>query len=175
MHKKRNKTLTILFSLIPGGGQMFMGFMKLGVSLMSLFFLLLFLSSWLNIGPLLYALPVLWFYSFFSSINMAWADEQPFSELKDRYCWTSESFSQMNKRLSGRGGLYIGILLLFFGIYLILNKLAQHLYASLRVEIADALLSIVSVFPQIFLGAVIVIIGIRLIIGKRRELNKHDE
>ncbi len=174
MHKKRNKALTILFSLIPGGGHMFMGFMKLGVSLMSLFFLLLFLSSWLNIGPLLYALPVLWFYSFFSSINMAWADDQQFSELEDHYCFKAESFSQVNKRLSGRGGLYIGMLLLFFGIYLIFSKLIQNLYSSLRVEIADMLLNVVNVLPQIFLGAIIVIIGVRLIIGKRRELKKYD-
>ncbi len=174
MRKKRNKTLTILFSLIPGGGHMFMGFMKLGVSLMSLFFLLIFLSSWLNIGPLLYALPVLWFYSFFSSINMAWAGEQQFSETEDRYCFSAESFSHVNKRLSGRGGLYIGILLLFFGIYLIISKLVQSLYSSLQAEIADALFRVVDVFPQIFLGAIIVLIGVRLIIGKRRELNKHD-
>lgn len=174
MRKKRNKTLTVLFSLIPGGGHMFMGFMKLGVSLMSLFFLLIFLSSWLNIGPLLYALPVLWFYSFFSSINMAWVDDTQFFEFEDRYCFTTESFSQVNKRLSGRGGLYVGILLLFFGIYLILSKLVQNVYSMLRVEIADALTNIVYVFPQIFLGAIIVIIGVRLIIGKRRELNKHD-
>ena len=174
MYKKRNKALTIIFSLIPGGGHMFMGFMKLGVSLMALFFLLIFLSSWLSIGPLLYALPVLWFYSFFSCINMAWADEQQFSEFEDRYCFTAEDFSQMNKRLSGRGGLYIGILLLFFGIYLIFSKLVQQLYSSLRVEIAQALSDVVYVFPQIFVGIVIVIIGVRLIIGKRRELKKND-
>lgn len=174
MQKKRNKALTILFSLIPGGGHMFMGFMKLGVSFMSLFFLLIFFSSWLNIGPLLYALPVLWFYSFFSSINMAWADERQFSEFEDGYCFSSDNFSQVNRRLSGRGGLYFGILLLFFGIYLILSKVVQNLYSSLRVDIADTLTNIVYVFPQIFLGAVIVIIGVRLIIGKRRELNKHE-
>lgn len=174
MPKKRNKALTVFFSLLPGGGHMFMGFMKLGVSLMSLFCLLIFLSSWLGIGPLLYALPVLWFYSFFGSINMAWADEQQFATFVDRYLIRTESFSQANARLSGHGRLYCGILLLFFGVYLILDRLVSRLYPVLQPQIADLVYGIASVFPQIFLGAVVIIIGIRLIIGKRKELKKRD-
>ncbi len=69
MIKKKGKFLTTIFSCIPGGGQMYMGFMKEGLSLMGMFFFILFLSSWLNIGPMLYVLPVLWFYSFFDAMN----------------------------------------------------------------------------------------------------------
>ena len=36
---KRNKFLTFLFSLIPGGAEMYMGFMKMGASLLSIFLL----------------------------------------------------------------------------------------------------------------------------------------
>ena len=37
MIKKKNAILTFIFSLVPGAGEMFMGFMKQGVSLMSMF------------------------------------------------------------------------------------------------------------------------------------------
>ena len=172
MLRKQNKTLTVFFSLLPGAGHMFMGFMKRGVSLMSLFFLIIFLSSWLGIGPLLYVLPVLWFYAFFDSINMAWADDQEFSRLEDYYLFNPDSFAPL--KFSGRGSLYFGILLVFFGAYLILSKLVSRFYSLMRPEIADLFHGIVSVFPQMFLGVIIIWIGIRLIAGKKKELEKHD-
>lgn len=174
MQRKQSKALTVFFSLLPGAGHMFMGFMKRGISLMSLFFLIIFLSSWLGIGPLLYALPVLWFYAFFDSINIAWADDQEFSTLDDHYLFKTEALSHVNEKLFGHGSLYCGIILLFFGIYLILSKLISEFDSLLRPEIADFLSNTVAVFPQFFLGVVIILIGIRLIIGKKKELEKRD-
>lgn len=167
MPKKQNKTLTVIFSFLPGAGHMFMGFMKRGVSLMSLFFLIIFLSTWLETGPLLYALPVLWFYSFFDSINMAWANDQEFAGFQDGYLFKSESLSRFNEKISNRGALYGGILLVFFGVYLILRKLVAWFCFEL-------LSGVVAVFPQIFLGIVIILIGFWLIVGKKRELEKRD-
>lgn len=37
MIKKKNAILTFIFSMLPGAGEMYMGFMKQGVSLMSMF------------------------------------------------------------------------------------------------------------------------------------------
>ena len=54
MKAKRNSFFTFLFSLLPGAGHMFMGFMKIGVSLMAAFTLVIFLASWLNISQLLF-------------------------------------------------------------------------------------------------------------------------
>ena len=39
MRHKKNRFWTFLFSLFPGAGEMYMGFMKQGVSLMTLFLL----------------------------------------------------------------------------------------------------------------------------------------
>lgn len=50
--------------MLPGAGHMYMGFMNMGVSFMSVFFFVIFLSTWLDIGPLLFILPLIWFYSF---------------------------------------------------------------------------------------------------------------
>ena len=174
MPRKQNKTLTVFFSLLPGAGHMFMGFMKRGVSLMSLFFLTIFLSSWLGIGPLLYVLPVLWFYSFFDSVNIAWADDPEFSEMEDRYLFKSENLDHLNQRLSGHGGLICGILLVFFGVYLIGSKMLSEFEAMLRPEVREALRGVFSLLPQLFLGVVIIWLGVRLIAGKKKELENRD-
>ena len=47
--KKKNKFFTFCFSLFPGAGEMYMGFMKAGVSLMLLFFLALLIPTVLRL------------------------------------------------------------------------------------------------------------------------------
>ena len=65
MTRKKNKLLTFLWSLIPGAGEMYLGFFKMGTSLMALFLLLLSFSGFLNFYVLSLLSPVVWFYSFF--------------------------------------------------------------------------------------------------------------
>lgn len=174
MPKKRNKVWTVLFSALPGAGHMFMGFMKRGLSLMSLFFLIIFLSSWLGIGPLLYILPVLWFYSFFECLNLTCTSDEEFAKTEDQYLFHLENFSGMNERLSKRAGFYFGIILLFFGLYLIADRLLSQFQFALLPQVAEYLGGILSVFPQMFVGVVIILFGIRLIRGKKEELEQHD-
>ena len=51
MTKKKSGFLTFCFSLMPGAGEMYMGFMKQGVSIMAFFWLLIFLAAFFNMGP----------------------------------------------------------------------------------------------------------------------------
>ena len=37
MYRKKNKFLTFIFALLPGAAEMYMGFMKMGLTLLSLF------------------------------------------------------------------------------------------------------------------------------------------
>ena len=48
--KKKNRFLTFCFSMLPGAAEMYMGFMKTGVSLMSLFMLVIMVAIWMNQG-----------------------------------------------------------------------------------------------------------------------------
>ncbi len=66
-----NSFLTFLFSLVPGGGQMYMGLMKRGMQIMALFFAIFTLTIGLDIPsigiPLLF---LVWFYNFFDTIHI---------------------------------------------------------------------------------------------------------
>ena len=70
MTRKKSGFLTFCFSLIPGAGEMYMGFMKLGISIMAVFWLLIFLAAFFGMGPLLFILPILWVYSFLNVPNI---------------------------------------------------------------------------------------------------------
>ena len=50
---RKSRILTFLFGLMPGAGQMYLAYMKRGVSLMSMFFMLIFLAGFFNISFLL--------------------------------------------------------------------------------------------------------------------------
>ena len=65
------KMITIGLSLIPGAGHMYLGQMRKGLELMSLFFGVGFLSGWLNMSLFLFAMPVRWFYSIFDALHNA--------------------------------------------------------------------------------------------------------
>lgn len=175
MIKKRNKFLTFVFSILPGAGHMYMGFMKTGVSFMSAFFLIIFLSSWLNISPLLFVLPILWFYSFFDCMNKSYADDEEFSMLEDRYLFSIDELMKIDKNVFAKRRLFAGVLLLLLGVYLVWNNVISYLDLILPRHIYVALRNITNAAPQLILGIAIVILGIKLILGKKRESDSDVE
>ena len=84
MARQKNKILMFLFSLIPGAGQMYMGFMKQGLSLMTIFATLCAVGIWLDIKPLLFFAPIILLYSFFDATNKNSMDAEAFKKLEQR-------------------------------------------------------------------------------------------
>ena len=65
---KKNGILTLLFACIPGAGQMYQGYMKRGLSLITLFFLCIMAVMLLE--PLVLTALIVWMYSFFDTFNL---------------------------------------------------------------------------------------------------------
>lgn len=168
MIKKKGKFLTFVFSLLPGAGHMYMGFMKMGISLMGLFFLTIFLSSWLNIGPLIYVLPVLWFYAFFDALNKSSLSDEEFYALEDRFLF-SNVWGEDQSAFVKKNKLYIGIALVVFGAYMLLDMLWGMVGAALPNYLWHQINNGVRSIPQLVVGGLILVIGIKLILGKKRE------
>ena len=94
MTKKRNGFLRFCCSLLPGAGEMYMGFMKMGLSLMSMFFGIIVAASIFELGPLAVLAVIAWFYSFFHVHNLAGLSDEEFYAVEDDYLF----------HLSGEGG-----------------------------------------------------------------------
>jgi len=171
MRRKKGSFLTFCFSLMPGAGHMYMGFMKTGVSLMSLFFAIIFISSWLGIGSVLYLLPVLWFYAFFDSLNRHGASDEAFAAMEDRYLFSLDQLAGKKDLLAGKRNLWLGIALVLFGSYILLTRLLSRLwYSDLIPEyVYDAFNAILHSAPQMLVGLLIILLGIKLISNKKRE------
>lgn len=174
MKKEKSKFLTFCFSLLPGAGHMYMGFMKMGLSLMAGFFFVIFLSNWLNIGPLLFVLPLIWFYSFFDCINKRYSTDEEFLLLEDRYLFSLDEIVKIDKGIFTKHRLFSGILLLLLGGYLIWNNIMHSLWRYIPNELYNAISEVSRVAPQIIIGIVIIFVGVKLVIGKKRESEIND-
>ena len=85
MQKQKKGFLLFISSLIPGAGEMYMGFFKQGISIMTLFWAIIAIAGGLNISSLVIFLPVLWFYSFFHVHNLKELPEEEFYAIVDNY------------------------------------------------------------------------------------------
>ena len=174
MKKEKSKFLTFCFSLLPGAGHMYMGFMKMGLSFMAMFFFGIFLSSFLDIGPLLVVLPLIWFYSFFDCINKRYSSDEEFLLLEDNYLFSADELVKIDKGMFKKHRLLGGVLLIFLGGYLIWNNIINSLSRYMPSEVYMALSNVTRVAPQIIVGAIIIAVGAKLIIGKKRECDSDD-
>ena len=65
---KKNGILTFLFAFVPGAGQMYQGYMKRGLSLITMFCLCIMAGMLLE--PLVMTALIVWMYSFFDTFNL---------------------------------------------------------------------------------------------------------
>ncbi|MCI1967913.1 hypothetical protein [Clostridium luticellarii] len=174
MKSKKSNFLAVIFSFLPGAGHMYMGFMKMGLSLMAAFFTVIFLSSWLNIGPLLFILPLIWFYSFFDCINKQSLPDEEFELLEDNYMFSIDKLINLDRNLFKKQRLFFGILLVCMGIYLIWDNVRYIIKPYIDSGVYRILSNFTGIVPQIIVGMAIIVIGVKLIMGKKKEGDIND-
>lgn len=172
MTRKKNGFLTFVFSLLPGAGEMYMGFFKQGISIMSAFFMLIFVSSWLNLGPLMFILPVLWFYSFFHVHNLASLRDEEFYSIEDKYLFDYDNNKLQAMFGQNKGRKILAIVLIILGVSAIWD-ISMDLLESFLIAVGmnlDWFYRISYKMPQCAFGIAIILLGIHLIRGKKKEL-----
>ena len=90
--KKKSRFLSFCFSFLPGAAEMYMGFMKTGMSLMLVFFLLIAFSGWIQQTIIVLFDVVVWFYGFFHANHLAGLSDEEFAQVEDEYIFGMESF-----------------------------------------------------------------------------------
>ena len=178
MTRKKGKGWTFLFSLLPGAGEMYMGFMKQGVSMMGLFFATIAVAAWLNIGPILIVLPIIWCYSFFNVHNMNGLSDEEFYALEDDYVFHLDRILPMEK-LSKKQNKILASILILAGICMLWNQIADfiraHMYHYFSTWVTDMIGDVLYTVPQVVVALILIGIGIRLIKGKKVQLDKEEK
>ena len=122
VRKRKSGFLTFCFSLLPGAGEMYLGFMKMGVSLMGLFFGIWMLCVLLNVYFFAYAEVVLWFYSFFHAHNLAGLTDEEFLKVEDEFLFHLDVFPDVAKNAGKYRSIVAVILIIIGGLRMIRGK-----------------------------------------------------
>lgn len=170
--KKKSGFITFCCSLFPGAGEMYLGFMKMGVSLMSLFIFIMILGDMLNIDSLLSIGIIVWFYSFFHVHNLAGLTENEYMNTKDEFLFNFDKILNADKKNIEKYRKVIAIILILFGTLL----LWQGIKAAFLPLLPDFILRIISrmenTVPQILAGIGIIIGGFYMIKGKKEDMEE---
>ncbi|MCR5101199.1 MAG: hypothetical protein K6B41_07570 [Butyrivibrio sp.] len=171
--KKRNKVLVFLLAFMPGAAEMYMGFIKMGASLMALF---IACFSCMTIGmDFLGAVALLiWFIGFFHALNLSDTEDSKFLQITDDWIW-NEFFDGAGVKISPeKRRKSIAIILIIVGLAVLWNTLVSiieifipdYLWEAYYSTVKNVLYNV----PQLFISCLIILIGFKLIKGKKQEL-----
>ncbi len=151
---QNRKIITCLLSVIPGAGHMFLGYQKLGLELMTVFFFSFFFLDWLRIGLFMFIIPVIWFYSMFDALHKASGGGAP---VEERNLSVLELIGENSARWSGSKLLGYGLILI--GVLLIFDRIISPMIPyEIRSHLQTGIVSL------LFIAG-----GIRILAGGRKE------
>lgn len=119
--KRKNGFFTFCCALVPGAGEMFLGYLKRGLSLMIIFALSAGIAMSYGFEIVAVLLPVIWFYSFFDTFNLKNKIETQENPPADDYLFHLSANSDFEQLLKKRHKI-IGTILIFIGGYTILDR-----------------------------------------------------
>lgn len=170
MKKKKNRFWLFVFSLCPGAGHMYLGFMKMGLSFLLGFALSIALMDLTSLDVLAVIPAAIYIYTLFHANNIGALDDEQFYALEDQYLLGFDNIKAANFRLDGRvrsiaavvliligismlGDLGLGLLWDYFGLE---NPIMRLIYHTVR-----------DVVPRVLIAIAIIWFGIYLLRGKK--------
>lgn len=171
---EKNKFFVFCTAFVPGAGQMYLGMMKKGVAVMSLFVAVIFMSVFLSMGILTLFLPIIWFYSFFDTFNNAKYNTDQRLQMDYRFGEQIIKGGWLNHfggRISEKLPKYAGIGLIILGIYTGYESIIKPLYWNF--QLPQWLYYILNRIPNVIVAFAIIALGMALL-KKRKTADTRD-
>ena len=182
MRKKKNRFLLFCFSFLPGAGEMYFGFMKMGISLLSLFAVCVMVTGYMQIGVLMFVPFVVWVYSFFHANNLGALSDEEFYRVEDGYLFglNETELGSFKDSIVGKYRKALAIILIILGASMLWQAFCHMLWhlvgSDFYYEYISRFTGIVSDdLPKVIIALVVIWLGVKLIQGKKEELDKLDD
>lgn len=172
MAHKKNRFWTFLFSLIPGAGEMYLGFMKQGISLMALFLGICAFCSFFRFDAGLFILPIVWCYSFFHVHNLNGLTDEEFEQVEDDYLIHMPEHTEL--WLTRKKQMILAWVCIITGIYALWRVLLDMLWELIPSIYYQTIYFLSDLLPQVVLSILLIAVGIHLIRGKKAQLDSEE-
>lgn len=173
MKKKKNRFWLFIFSLCPGAGHMYMGFMKMGISLLLGFMVLIMITSITGIGAFSLLPIALYVYSFFHANNIGGLDDASFDALEDEYFFGLNNIGSHQVKIDQKSKKAVAVVFIVIGLYMLWNvifgllrdifgwdnPILKAVYYMMRDDV-----------PRAVIGIAIIWFGVVLLRGKKAEV-----
>lgn len=171
--RRKSKFFTFIFSFLPGAAEMYMGFMKNGLTLMALFFLsfapMVFLSSFefLSVVGV-----IVWFYGFFHARNYAGMPDEEFYAMEDRCVWDElGDVKSLSFRIpSDTVKKWIAAILIIIGVAQLWNYFFDAMVRLIPDTYWDAIYPFLREIPQVAIAILLIVLGVKMIQGRKKEI-----
>lgn len=178
MTKQKKGFLLFICSLLPGAGELYMGFRKMGISITLLFWGIIACATITNFDELTYLLPVLWIYSFFNVHNLKSLNEEEFMSVEDHYIlvdlFTNNEEFQNGTIIKKYRNLLAGILILF-GVCGVWNVITNFVSGLIPNYVYEIIREIGYQLPGFVISIVLIILGVKLVRGKKEALDYDND
>lgn len=178
MKKKKNRFWLFILSLWPGAGHMYMGFMKMGLSFMLGFMVLLIVVSITNIGALTVLPITLYVYSFFHANNIGGLDDESFMAMEDTYLFGLDGIGNRQVKIDQKSKKVLAVALIVIGLYMLWNlafellrgffgwdnPILKEIYYFMRDDV-----------PRAAIAIAIIWFGMVLLRGKKNTIEAADD
>ena len=172
---KKNGILTFFFAFCPGAGQMYQGYMKRGLSLITMFCVAFGAGTLLQV--LYVAMPIVWMYSFFDAFNLRAqlaAGTAPEDDYLVHINWHDkrmDRFMMESHKLVGWGLIALGALVAYQNI--IMNTLGDLVWRwGKESPFFRAIYLVMDQLPEIVVCVALIICGVWLVRGPKGRKQK---
>lgn len=181
MQRKKSRFWLFICSLVPGAGEMYLGFMKMGLSLMLGFMILIAVADLTNLGVLSIFPIALYVYSFFHANNLGALSDAEFYAIKDQYLFGMEgldslesirvTISRKYRKIAAAVLIVIGVLMLWnlaFDMLVDILGWDNYYLRQIRYFMYDQM-------PRAVIAVAVIWIGITLIRGKKTNYIEEEQ
>lgn len=159
--KQKNGFFTLVFACVPGAGQMYQGYMKRGLSLVTAFAAMIWLSS--LIGPFVVFACVAYMYSFFDTLNLR-AQIIEGTAPQDEFLYHLGIDSQLQKSMQS-GHKVLGWALVAAGVYALYENFMSSILGILWDLGLHWLANLLQELPTMALCFALIAVGLWLVRG----------
>ena len=172
-----NKFWTFCFSFIPGFGQMYLGYLKRGLSIMCAFWGITAIASAFYFDVLLFCLPVIWAFAFFDTFSIARQTVEQRAANSDKYMLDLSSFGGQNwQHLLEKRHKLFGWGLVAVGVYSIYRSFVSPFLWELFDRLGmNSLMHALNRMPTLVVAALVIALGVYLLRGSAAEKRPEDD